>query len=107
MSHGALATFLKQDRSSTPYDRTLDQIEHWALRQTGIVSASRPSDRAAELLRALDHPEFVRRVAGKLSVRDRIAAAYAIAIDDRFTPEEMRQLDAWRDRLLADEAESR
>ncbi len=59
--------------------------------------------RVPQLLRVADHPEYVRRIAGKLTTWDRIAAVYAVAFAERFSPEELRELDQWRDDLLSTE----
>src|SRR5512143_3414833 len=64
---------------------------------------TREAARVPQLLSVADHPEYVRRIAGKLTTWDRIAAVYAVAFAEHFTREELRALDEWRDGLLSTE----
>jgi hypothetical protein len=61
---------------------------------------------AEQLMYALGVRAGLRRMARELTTKDLITAAYTIALDDRWPPDEMRKLDAWRDAILAEEGES-
>lgn len=54
-----------------------------------------------ELLRTVEVPEGVRRMAGRPRVLTIFAHVYAIGVDEGFTDEELKVLESWRDAELA------
>lgn len=46
---------------------------------------------------------MLRRFAGTPSMKDAVKAAFAIAVDENFSDEEMDKLQAWRRDVLAQE----
>lgn len=63
---------------------------------------TRPSP-AQQLLEFLSQRLGHRRVAGELTDKDLIAAAYTLARKHGFSAEDYRTLDAWRDEIIASE----
>ena len=58
---------------------------------------------AEQLLAYLETRVGYRRLAGELTSKDLIAAAYTLAREDRLGPDEFAKLDRWRDQILAEE----
>lgn len=74
------------------------------VREVGPEYAPR-AKRVGELIEMLSQKDALRRMAQTISNRDLVKAAYAIAIDDGWSEEEMKQLDLWRQEILGDEAD--
>lgn len=99
ISHGALAGFLKPDRSSTPYDRTLDQVERWAAHRAdgSAAPASRP---AAELATILLDAGALVALLERLPPGHVLEAVYLMAREMRWGQDRIARLDAVAPALL-------
>lgn len=59
---------------------------------------------AEQLMAFLGLRVGMRRLAGELTGRDLVATAYTLARAERFSAEEFKKLDAWRDQIMAAES---
>lgn len=84
-----------------------DESGHLVVRESGEISYDpRPDSEASpaeQLIAFLGVKVGMRRLAGELTAKDLVAAAYTLARAERFSAEEFKKLDAWRDQILADE----
>lgn len=72
-------------------------------RPTTAYGETPRSRRVGELIEMLAQKDALRRMARTISDKDLVTSAYAIAIADGWTEEEMQQLDAWRREILGGE----
>jgi hypothetical protein len=75
-------------------------------RETTEDKPRRGAGRSDQLIEMLSQKNALRRMAQTISDKDLVKVAYAIAIDDGWSEEEMKQLDVWRREILGDEADS-
>lgn len=68
-------------------------------------TARREGSPAEQLIYMVQHPEMLRRFSGTPSMKDAVKAAFAIAVDENFSDEEMDKLQAWRRDVLSQEGE--
>jgi transcriptional regulator with XRE-family HTH domain len=71
--------------------------------QTELSGEDAPPTPAGQLLEFLSQRLGYRRVAGELTDKDLIAAAYTLARKHGFSAEDYRLLDAWRDQIIQGE----
>lgn len=101
ISHTTLRNLIENE-DDVPSPRTVAKVEQWLVDADTQVPADRPSTPADQLIKLYGHKDGLRKI-GKVSTQEVIAAAYSVAMAERFPPEEMLKLDLWRNRVLSQE----
>lgn len=99
ISHGALAGFLKPNKSSTPYDRTLDLVERWAAERAG-ESAAPARTPATELATIVLDTGVLVQLLERLPPGQVLETLYVVAQELRWGQDRIGRLDAVAPALL-------
>lgn len=101
MSHATLAAFLKPHRSSTPYDRTLAQIEEWTERRAAGTGAQlTAAGSAGELATLVMETGVLVQLLERLPAGQLLEALYTVASEAKWEAEAIARLDAVAPALL-------